>query len=92
MITQNDHPRDVKHILGGIYAFFTRFGYWAGSGGRSPKGLVRKLLVQVFALDISKNGVFGPYFFCDIVNTQYHHPRDVKDVLGLIYVLFTLFR
>ena len=25
--TQNDHPRYVKHVLGRIYVFFTRFGY-----------------------------------------------------------------
>ena len=25
--TQNDHPRYVKHVLGRIYVFFTRFRY-----------------------------------------------------------------
>ena len=25
--TQNDHPSYVKHVLGRIYVFFTRFGY-----------------------------------------------------------------
>ena len=25
--TLNDHPRYVKHVLGRIYVFFTRFGY-----------------------------------------------------------------
>ena len=27
MITSNDHPRYVKHVLGRIYVFFTLFGY-----------------------------------------------------------------
>ena len=27
MITQNDHPRYVKHVLGRIYVYFTLFGY-----------------------------------------------------------------
>ena len=27
MITQNDHPRYVKHVLGRIYVFFSLFGY-----------------------------------------------------------------
>ena len=27
VITQNDHPSYVKHVLGRIYVFFTRFGY-----------------------------------------------------------------
>ena len=39
--TQNDHPRYVKHVLGRIYVFFTRFGYWAhpgGGGGGLPRG------------------------------------------------------
>ena len=25
--TQYDHPRYVKHVLGRIYVFFTRYGY-----------------------------------------------------------------
>ena len=28
LTTQNDHPAYVKHILGGIYVFFTLFGHW----------------------------------------------------------------
>ena len=28
VITQNDHPRYVKDVLGSIYEFFTLFGYW----------------------------------------------------------------
>ena len=27
VITQHDHPRYVKHVLGCIYVFFTLFGY-----------------------------------------------------------------
>ena len=27
MITQNDHPRYVKHVLGRNYLFFTLFGF-----------------------------------------------------------------
>ena len=27
MITQNDHPSYVKHVLGHIYVFFSLFGY-----------------------------------------------------------------
>ena len=27
VITQNDHPRYVKHVLGYIYMFFILFGY-----------------------------------------------------------------
>ena len=31
--TQYDHPRYVKHVLGRIYVFFTRFGNQVGGGG-----------------------------------------------------------
>jgi hypothetical protein len=27
IITQNDHPSYVKHVLGRLYVFFTIFGY-----------------------------------------------------------------
>ena len=27
VITQNDHPRYVKHVLGRVYVFLTLFGY-----------------------------------------------------------------
>ena len=38
VITPNDHPSYVKHVLGHIYVFFTLFGYrahrgWGGGGG-----------------------------------------------------------
>ena len=37
MTTQYDHPRYVKHVLAGIYVFFTRFGYEVGGGGGFPR-------------------------------------------------------
>ena len=39
VITKNDHPKYVKHVLGPIYMFFTLFGYWAGGGGGISKGI-----------------------------------------------------
>ena len=51
VITYNDHPRYVKHVLGRIYMFFTLFGYYV-KGGVSPKGWVRNLLMQFFTLDL----------------------------------------
>ena len=38
--THNDQPSYVKHVLGGIYVFFTLFGDWVcvwGGGGGSTK-------------------------------------------------------
>ena len=87
IITQNDHPRYIKHVLGRIYMFFTVLGY---SGGGAPKGLVHNLLMQVFTLDSSEIEVFETCFY-DIVTIQYDHPRNVKHVLGRIYLFFTLF-
>ena len=37
MTTQYDHPRYVKHVLGRIYVFFTRFGYEVRGGGGFPR-------------------------------------------------------
>ena len=69
VITQNDHARYVKHVLGRICVFFTLFGYWARGGGEwSPKGLVQHLLMQFFTLGSSKMEVFETFFF-DIVIT-----------------------
>ena len=65
--TQYDNPSYVKHVLGRIYVFFTRYGYWVRGGG-SPKGLVHNLLMQVFTPDSSKIEVFETCF-CDIVIT-----------------------
>ena len=66
VITQNDHPRYVKHVLGRIYVFFTLFGYWVRGGG-SPKGLVHNLLMQFFTLDSSKIEVFETCFFDTVI-------------------------
>ena len=30
MLTYNDHPSYVKHVLGHTYMFFTLFGHWGG--------------------------------------------------------------
>ena len=91
VITQNDHPRYVKYVLGRIYVVFTLFVYWApGRGGGSPKGLVLNPLLQFFTLDSSKIEVLETYFF-HVVITQNDYPRYVKYVLGRINVVFTLF-
>ena len=37
LITQNDHPSYVKHVLGRIYVFLTLFGYHVGGGGGLPR-------------------------------------------------------
>ena len=38
VITQNDHPRYVKHVLGCICVFFILFGYYIrGGGGSVPR-------------------------------------------------------
>ena len=65
--TQNDISSYAKHILGGIYMFFTLFGCWV-RGGVSPKGRVHNLLMQFFTPDSSKMEVFETCF-CDIVIT-----------------------
>ena len=94
VITYDGHPSYVKHLLGRIYVFFTLFGYWAGGGGRSPQGLVNgavhNLLMQFFTLGSSKIELFETYF-SDTVITYNDHPRCVKQVLGRIYVFFSLF-
>ena len=43
--------------------FLTLFGYWAGGGGGSPKGLVHKLLMQFFTRGQLRMGSFGKTFF-----------------------------
>ena len=62
VITYNDHPRYVKHVLGCVYVFFTLFGYWVPGGG-GQMGLVHNLLMQLFALYNSKIEVFETSFF-----------------------------
>ena len=66
VITQNDHPRYVKHVLGCIYVFVTLFGYWVGGGG-SPRGLVHNLLVQFLTVESSKIEVFETCFFDTVI-------------------------
>ena len=36
--TQYDHPRYVKHVLGRIYVFFSRFGSQVRGGGGGSQG------------------------------------------------------
>ena len=52
------------------------------NGGRA---VWRVMLMHFFTLGSSKIGDSETYFF-DTVTTQNHHPRDVKHVLGSIYV------
>ena len=33
VITKNDHPTYVKHVLGRLYMFFILFRYWVHGGG-----------------------------------------------------------
>ena len=54
VITKNDHPRYVKHVLGSIHVFFTLFGNWVWGGGGNQTGLVHNLLMQLFSLHSSK--------------------------------------
>ena len=62
VITQNDHPRYVKHVLGRIYMIFTPFGYWAGGGGGgAPKGLVHNLRMPFQPMQL-KNRSFRTLF------------------------------
>ena len=62
LITQNDHPRYVKHVSGRICVFCIPFGYWARGGGVFPKGLVHNLLMQFFTVGSSKSEVFETFF------------------------------
>ena len=77
LITQNDHPSYVKHVLGRIYMIFTIFGYWlrGGGGGLPRDGYTTQFLTEAS----SKIEVFQTCFY-DIVTTQYDHPRYVKHV------------
>ena len=89
--TQYDRPSYVKHILGRIYVFF--YPIWVlgpGGGGGARKGWIHNLLMHFFTLGSLKIEVFETCF-CDIVTTQYDHPRYVKHISGRIYVFFTLF-
>ena len=57
VITYNDHPRYVKHVLGRIYMFFTIFGFWAHRTW-SPKGLLHNLPILFFTVSNSNIEVF----------------------------------
>ena len=53
-------------------------------------GRVHNLLMQFFTLGSSKIEVSETCFY-DIVTPQYDHPNYVRDVLGRMYLFFTLF-
>ena len=61
MITQNDHPGYVKHVLGCIYLVFSPIWVLRYGGGVS-KGLVHNLIMQLFTLGSSKIEVFQTFF------------------------------
>ena len=64
VITQNDHPRYVKHVLGRIYVFFTRFGYWPrGGGGGGSQGIGTQRAYAVFHHGQLNNRSFRNLFF-----------------------------
>ena len=73
VITFNDHPRYVKHVLGRICVFHLIWVLGAGlevrglGGGESPKGLVHNLLMQFFTLGSSKIEVSETYFFDTVI-------------------------
>ena len=58
VITQNDHPRYVKDVLGRISVFFTLCGYWAhgGGGGGGGQRIGAQLAYAVFQAIQLKNG------------------------------------
>ena len=59
VITQNDHPRYVKHVLGRIYVFFTLFGYQVpGGGGGVSQGIGTQPACAVFHSGQLKNRSF----------------------------------
>ena len=61
MITQNNHPRHVKHVLGRISVFFTLFAYWAHGrvgGGWGSQGIGAQPASGVFHPRFLKNGSF----------------------------------
>ena len=44
VITENDHPRYVKHVLGRIYVLSSLHGYWVLGGGGSSDILTQPAL------------------------------------------------
>ena len=68
VITYNDHPRYVKHVLGCIYVFFTLFGVLGGGGGGGgSQGMGTQPACAVFHPGQLKNRSFRNLFFgyCD---------------------------
>ena len=63
VITENDHPRYVKHVLGHIYMFSTLFGYYLLGGGVLPRGWYTTCLCS-FSIE-----VFETCFY-DVVITK----------------------
>ena len=63
--TQYDHPRYVKHVLGRIYVFFTRFGNQVrgGGGGGGSQGFGTQPAYAVFQPGQLKNRSFQNLFF-----------------------------
>ena len=61
--TQYDHPRYVKHVLGCIYVFFTRFGNQVGGGGGGSQGIGTQPAYAVFHPGQLKNRSFRNLFF-----------------------------
>ena len=56
VITQNDHPSYVKHVLGRIWVFCPLFGYWVAGG--SSKGIGTQPAYDVFLPGQPKNRGF----------------------------------
>ena len=64
VITQKDHPRYAKHVLGRNYVFFTLFGYWAGrGGGGGSQGIGTQPAYAVFHPGQLKNRSFRNLVF-----------------------------
>ena len=64
VITQNDHPSYIKHVLGRIYMFFIQFGYQVRGGGGVPKEFfVHNLLYAVFLPWVAQKSKFSKLIF-----------------------------
>ena len=62
MITQNDHPSYVKHVLGLIYVLFTLFGYWVSGGVGGSQGIGTPPACALFHPGHLKNRSFRNLF------------------------------
>ena len=58
VITYNDYPRYVKHVLARIYVFFTLFGWGAAGGGGGSQGIGTQPAYVVFHPGQLKNRSF----------------------------------